>query len=343
MVALSLAIRKMGKENHNKFIILRPMYQYNFYERRKHIQKIIYASDSVCKNIIRMNKQTFVYLFSRLEVTGIVSSTKNMLVDKQVAMTVHILAHHQKQRIVNVNFEWSEETINRHFKEVLNVIITLQRELLKTSEAVPNNSTYERWKWFKGCLIDLDGTHIKVRCARMICNVIYVLPSWEGPVADGRVLRDAISRRNGLVVPHGQRYHLNDWSKRHQPTTAEEFLNMKYSSTRNIIERLFDLLKSHWRILRISSYYPIKIQNRITMTCCLLYNFIRQEMGGYQIDDEDNKQDEEKGGGEHLNINEVDEDDETITIVEPSNEWTTFRKNLAINIFNTWRAQRNPR
>ncbi|KAL0315207.1 UNVERIFIED_CONTAM: hypothetical protein Scaly_2878400 [Sesamum calycinum] len=88
---------------------------------------------------------------------------------------------------------------------------------------------------------------------------IYVLPGWEGSAADSRVLRDAISRRNGFVVPRGsyylvdagytngdgflapfrgQRYHLNDWSERHQPTTAEEFFNMRHASARNIIERM---------------------------------------------------------------------------------------------------------
>ncbi|PPS19318.1 hypothetical protein GOBAR_AA01256 [Gossypium barbadense] len=57
---------------------------------------------------------------------------------------------------------------------------------------------------------------------------VYVLPGWEGFVADGRVLRDAINRRHGLKVPHGyyslvdagytncegfkrQKYHLNEW------------------------------------------------------------------------------------------------------------------------------------
>ena len=30
---------------------------------------------------------------------------------------------------------------------------------------------------------------------------VYVLSGWEGSVADGRVLRDAISRRNGLNIP----------------------------------------------------------------------------------------------------------------------------------------------
>ena len=33
---------------------------------------------------------------------------------------------------------------------------------------------------------------------------IYVLPGWKGSVADSRVLRDAISRRHGLRVPHGE-------------------------------------------------------------------------------------------------------------------------------------------
>ena len=33
---------------------------------------------------------------------------------------------------------------------------------------------------------------------------VYILPGWEGSVADGWVLRDAISRRHGLKVPHGK-------------------------------------------------------------------------------------------------------------------------------------------
>ncbi|PPD80590.1 hypothetical protein GOBAR_DD22500 [Gossypium barbadense] len=33
-------------------------------------------------------------------------------------------------------------------------------------------------------------------------HFVYVLPGWEGSVAEGRVLQDAISRRHGLKVPH---------------------------------------------------------------------------------------------------------------------------------------------
>ncbi|PPD90307.1 hypothetical protein GOBAR_DD12760 [Gossypium barbadense] len=71
---------------------------------------------------------------------------------------------------------------------------------------------------------------------------VYVLPGCEGSVADGRVLRDAISRKHGLKVPHGcyylvdvgytncegflapfrgQRHHLNEWRQGYQPKVGE--------------------------------------------------------------------------------------------------------------------------
>ena len=128
---------------------------------------------------------------------------------------------------------------------------------------------------------------------------IYVLPGWEGSAADGRVLRDALLRPHGLKVPRpyyylvdagytngegflapyrGQRYHLNDWREGHQPTTTREYYNMKHSSARNVIERCFGVLKARFGILRDNSYYPVDLKNRIIMACCLLHNFIRQEM-----------------------------------------------------------------
>lgn len=33
---------------------------------------------------------------------------------------------------------------------------------------------------------------------------VFVLPGWEGSAHDGRILRDAISRPNGLKVPKGK-------------------------------------------------------------------------------------------------------------------------------------------
>lgn len=107
---------------------------------------------------------------------------------------------------------------------------------------------------------------------------------------------------------------------------------MKHSSARNVIERCFGAIKNRWAILRSPSFYPIKTQNRIILACCLLHNFIRREMPddipSEEIDmEEDNIQDEE-------NI-----DDDLITNIEPSEEWTTWRNNFANEMYNEWRAR----
>ena len=41
---------------------------------------------------------------------------------------------------------------------------------------------------------------------------IFVLSGWEGSASDSRVLRDAISRPNGLRVPTGKNYKCIDCS-----------------------------------------------------------------------------------------------------------------------------------
>ncbi|PPD76885.1 hypothetical protein GOBAR_DD26175 [Gossypium barbadense] len=201
-----------------------------------------------------------------------------MLVDEQVAMFLHIISHHLKNQVVKHHFRRSGETVSRAFHSVLNVVIRLQDVLFKKAEPITADFSNTRWKWFKNCLGALDRTHIKIRVPTVdkpryrtrkgdiatnmlgVCTpdmqFVYVLPGWEGSVADGRVLRDAISRRHGLKVPHGcyylvdagytncegflvpfrgQRYHLNEWRQGYQPSSPQEFFNMKHASARNII------------------------------------------------------------------------------------------------------------
>ncbi|XLU57676.1 hypothetical protein S245_052324, partial [Arachis hypogaea] len=95
--------------------------------------------------------------------------------------------------------------------------------ICKGRDSVPKDCVDPRWKWFKGCLGALDGTYIDVtvpksdksryrmRKSRISTNVlgvcnwninfVYVLSGWEGSASDLRVLRDAITRRNGLKIP----------------------------------------------------------------------------------------------------------------------------------------------
>ncbi|CAN1140400.1 hypothetical protein LINPERPRIM_LOCUS24812 [Linum perenne] len=77
---------------------------------------------------------------------------------------------------------------------------------------------------------------------------IYTLAGWEGSAHDGRVLRDALIRPNGLKVSKG----------RSRPRTTEELFNMRHSSARNTIERAFGILKMRWAILRDTTWFSPK-------------------------------------------------------------------------------------
>ncbi|PWA76471.1 hypothetical protein CTI12_AA233700 [Artemisia annua] len=197
----------------------------------------------------------------------------------------------------------SGETISRQFNRCLLSILKLHDVLLQKLQPITDDCEDNRWKSFKGCLSALDGTSIRVtppsdqkpryrtRKADIATNVlgvccpnmqfIYVLPGWEGSAHDGRVLRDAISRPDGLKIPQscyylvdagycnapgflasfrGQRYHLNEFHGHRPQSGAAEYFNMKHSKARNVIERCFGLLKGRWKILASPSFFPITTQ-----------------------------------------------------------------------------------
>ncbi|GAV84391.1 LOW QUALITY PROTEIN: DDE_4 domain-containing protein, partial [Cephalotus follicularis] len=237
--------------------------------------------------------------------------------EDMVAMFLFMLGHHTKHRVIKAVFVRSGETVSRQFNVVLNAALMLHKELLKKPEPILENSNNNMWKWFKNCLGALDGTYIHVNalnCDKVryrsrkgdittnvlgVCSqdmFIYILLGWEGSAIDGRVLRDAISRRNGLRVPQGhyyqcddgysnaqgflapyrgQRYHLTEFRHGPNPNTPEKFFNMKHSAARNVIERTIGLLKGRWAILRLRTWYLVKTQCRIISACALLHNHIR--------------------------------------------------------------------
>ncbi|KAL7191619.1 hypothetical protein ACSBR2_023657 [Camellia fascicularis] len=62
-----------------------------------------------------------------------------------------------------------------------------------------------------GCWLTLYGNTIFSVCSQDM-QFIYVLPGWEGSASDSWVLRDAVSRPNGLKVPTGMNMGDMDYS-----------------------------------------------------------------------------------------------------------------------------------
>jgi hypothetical protein len=136
-------------ENHFRKKSLRAKYGHDFHLRRGELHRLCYESDTTCIEQLRMSRYAFKTLCNMLETMAGLKDTKHMLVDEQVAMFLYILAHHKKNRVIKYQFRRSGETISRHFHDVLHAVIRLQGELLKKPEPIPENSTDDKWKWFK--------------------------------------------------------------------------------------------------------------------------------------------------------------------------------------------------
>ncbi|KAL0554249.1 hypothetical protein IC582_008166 [Cucumis melo] len=130
----------------------------------------------------------------------------------------------------------------------------------------------------------------------------------------------------GLHAPYiGQIYHLQKWrGAGNVPTTTKENFNMKHSSTRNVIECAFNVLKGRWAILHGKSYYPLQVQCRTILTCCLLNNLINREMTNCKdIDDVD------EGDSAYATTIAV----EDISYIETTNERSQWCKKLVEVMF----------
>ncbi|XP_039119378.1 uncharacterized protein LOC120255673 [Dioscorea cayenensis subsp. rotundata] len=130
---------------------------------------------------------------------------------------------------------------------------------------------------------------------------------------------------SGFLPPfRGQWYYLSSWADGHRLETPKEFFNMKHVSAKNVIERTFALLKIRWKITSSPSFYSIAMQRHIINECCLLHNFIRRDL--IEVPNEDEV--------ETTSLEEsVEDDNKHIAAVQPTNEWTQFRQEMAVDMF----------
>lgn len=96
------------------------------------------------------------------------------------------------------------------------------------------------------------------------------------------------------MVPYKDNGHL---------TASQRTYNFKHSSTRQVIERAFGLLKGRWRKL---FYLDMLCQKKIVsviIAACVLHNFCLMLEGNYEefIDDDINRADNMNVNCEHAN------------------------------------------
>ncbi|KAE8696335.1 hypothetical protein F3Y22_tig00110674pilonHSYRG00020 [Hibiscus syriacus] len=122
----------------------------------------------------------------------------------------------------------------------------------------------------------------------------YVLAGWEGSAHDSRVLTNALTRRRGFSIPEGKyyladagygirneiispyrgvRYHLKEFTN-HRPENAKELFNLRHSSLRTTVERVFGILKKRFRVLDAEPFWDFQTQVDVVLACTIIHNHI---------------------------------------------------------------------
>ena len=65
----------------------------------------MHENNELCISQVRMNRLAFFKLCEMLEIIRGLKPTKNMAIDEQVAMFLHIISHHLKNRVIKQNFQ----------------------------------------------------------------------------------------------------------------------------------------------------------------------------------------------------------------------------------------------
>lgn len=61
---------------------------------------------------------------------------------------------------------------------------------------------------------------------------------------------------------------------RHRPANFKELFNLRHAQGRNVIERIFGVIKQRWEILNHPPQFDMSIQARVPPACAALHNFI---------------------------------------------------------------------
>ena len=80
--------------------------------------------------------------------------------------------------------------------------------------------------------------------------------------------------RIGCITPYrGVRYHLKEFDAE-GPENAKELFNLRHSSLRITVERVFGILKKRFRVLDAEPFWNFQTQVDIVLACCIIHNHI---------------------------------------------------------------------
>lgn len=120
--------------------------------RMTHMDRIYNGFSDSCVTYVRMRSGAFIKLANIMREKNLLKDSRHVTVEEQLAMTLNILGHKTKNRMIRSHFIRSGETLSRYFNKVLEAICHLRgRYMRQAPNEVPpeilNNPRY--YPYFK--------------------------------------------------------------------------------------------------------------------------------------------------------------------------------------------------
>ena len=110
-------------------------------------------------------------------------------------------------------------------------------------------------------------------------------------------------------MDRGKRCHLKEWARGNdRPRTKEELFNLRHSSLRNVIERIFGVIKKRFPILVVMKSFDFPFQCDIVICALLVHNFVRMnqlyedEFDNVDVPADNQNEDDDTDGVDENNI-----------------------------------------
>ncbi|XP_071677104.1 uncharacterized protein [Lolium perenne] len=191
-------------------------------------------------------------------------------------MFLHVVGHNQRFRVIHSTFRRSIETISRYFQQVLYAIGEIRGKMinpisLNTPPKIENS--YRWFPYFRDCIGAIDGTYVTAKVPRSMSATFRGRKHYTCQNVLTVVAHDGYGCRPGILPPSRKtRYHLNEFSAKHQPLNARELFNLRHSSLRITIERAFAALKNRFKVLDQKPFHTFGTQVKLVLVCCILHN-----------------------------------------------------------------------
>ncbi|XP_023732553.1 uncharacterized protein LOC111880364 [Lactuca sativa] len=249
--------------------------------------EILHCNPLQCLEVIRMSRESFVRLCANFRVNYTLKDNKHVSVEEKMTMFLMMIVPTSFN--LNPNIPGHNRRLRRVFK---GAVCALDDTLIHV--VVPANKR------------DLYRSRGKDDCYQNVLAICdfnmmftFVVAGWEGITHDSRTLSEALANTHApFPLPPLDKYYLcdvayanirgfmasyrnvrywhGDFRRRHALTYKEKF-NHAHAKLRNVIERVFGVLKTQFPILKRTTPFSLVTQRDITLTCFALHNFIRRE------------------------------------------------------------------